>query len=544
MKRCPECRRDYYDDSLLYCLDDGNALLDGPASVDEPATSILSEPGADRSPRAGRPLGVVDATGFRSGEAKTEIFRNARGDAATETANSIAVLPFVNMSADTDNEYFCDGLAEELLNALAKIDDLKVAARTASFSFRGKNAPMNVIGETLNVNTILEGSVRKAGDRVRITVQLINAADGYHVWSERYDRGMQDIFEVQDEITLAVVDALKLKLLGAEKRAVLKKHTNNPEAYQQYLRGRYFFFKRIAGDFLKAINAFEKAIEIDRDYAVAYSALAECYVFLGFYEMVSPAEAESKLRPYLDRAVEIDNSLGETSASSALVKSLYTWDFTGSLVDYDRAIAADTNYPFVYHLKSAIVILLGRDEEAFELEKRAIELDPFVAVFNAVLGWWYYLARRNDDAIAQSHRTIEIAATHFFAYWVQGLAYAEQGSYSDAIISLQKALALNQFDQHIRADLARVLAMAGEREEALGILAEFEELSKTQYVSPVNIAKIHVGLGEREKVIEQLEKACEERSVKLPWFLIDPALGGFRDDPRFQDILRRVGLPD
>lgn len=528
MKRCPECRRDYYDDTLSFCLEDGTPLLHG-VSADEPATAILSDAG-------------VIVSGFSSGEAGTEVFQTTVAG-FSNNHNSIAVLPFVNMSADADNEYFCDGLAEELMNALAKIDDLKVAARTASFSFRGKNVPMSEIGNVLKVSTILEGSVRKAGNRVRITVQLINASDGYHIWSERYDRDMQDIFEVQDEITLAVVDALKLKLLGAEKQAVLKRHTNDPEAYQNYLRGRFFFFKRIAGDFVKAIKSFEKAIELDPEYAVAHSALAECYVFLGFYEMLSPAEAESKLKPYLNRAVEIDSSLVETNTSAALVKSLYAWDFTGSLVDYDRAIAADANYPFVYHLKSAIVILLGRDDEAFDLEKRAIELDPFVAVFNASLGWWFYLARRNDDAINQSHRTIEIAANHFFAYWVQGLAYAEQGSYSDAIISLQNALALNQFDQHIRADLGRVFGLMGEREEAATILNEFKELSKEQYISPVNMAKIYAGLGDRESVLEQLEKACDEGAVKLPWFLIDPALDDFREDPRFSEILRRVGLP-
>ena len=223
MKRCPECRRDYYDDTLLYCLDDGNALLEGPASVDEPATAILLEPSAL-------------AGGVNVANDKTRIFQvdPADGKKSPESGtpnNSIAVLPFVNMSADAENEYFCDGMAEELLNALAKIEDLKVAARTASFSFRGKNAPMGEIGLALNVSSILEGSVRKSGSRIRITIQLINAADGYHLWSERYDREMQDIFEIQDEITLAVVNALKLRLLGTERRAVLKRHTDDTEAY-------------------------------------------------------------------------------------------------------------------------------------------------------------------------------------------------------------------------------------------------------------------------------------------------------------------------
>jgi serine/threonine-protein kinase len=215
MKLCPECRKNYIDETLNFCLDDGSSLI-AVSPVDEPVTAILSSQSGDRA---------VEVAPSNSPPESTP-------------GNSIAGLPFVNMSADPDNEYFCDGLAEELLNALAKIDDLKVAARTASFSFRGKNQSMAEIGRALNVRSILEGSVRKAGNRVRITVQLINSADGYHLWSERYDRDMEDIFEVQDEITLAVVDALKLKLLGSEKSAVLKRHTNSAEAYQSYLRGR------------------------------------------------------------------------------------------------------------------------------------------------------------------------------------------------------------------------------------------------------------------------------------------------------------------
>ncbi len=522
MKRCPECRRDYYDETLLYCLDDGRALLDGPATADELATAILSS-------SSGNQLAGVPRT-----DSSQQSLRR----------NSIAVLPFVNMSADAENEYFCDGLAEELLNALAKIGELKVAARTASFSFRGKNAPMDEIGRALNVSTILEGSVRKSGNRVRITVQLINAADGYHVWSERYDRDMEDIFEIQDEITLAVVDALKLKLLGETKQAVLKRHTENSEAYQHYLRGRFFFFKRTPEGFLKAIENFEKAIGLDPEYALAYSGLADSHVFLGFYETVSPAEAEANIRPHVTRALEIDATLAETNVSLALLRSFYEWEFQNSLKDYERAIELDPNYPMAFHLRSAAIVLIGEFEASFEAEKHAIELDPFTPVFNASLGWWYYLARQNDKAIAQCNRTIEIAPNHFFAYWVLGLAYAVQRSYADGVVSLQKAVALNQFDQHIRADLGRLFGLMGEREEAIAILNEFQEVSKQQYISPVNLAKVHLGLANNEEAMEQLGKAVDERSVKLPWFLLDPAVDVLRNDPRFIEIKRQVGLRD
>jgi serine/threonine-protein kinase len=525
MKLCPTCRREYFDDSLAFCFDDG-AQLTAPAGVDEPTTAIL--------PASGSPAEASHAA--RSAPVSAD-------SAKTITANSVAVLPFVNMSADPENEYFCDGLAEELLNALAKIDDLKVAARTASFSFRGKNAPMDDIGNTLNVRTILEGSVRKAGDRVRITVQLINASDGYHLWSERFDRNMNDIFEIQDEITLAVVDALKVKLLGEEKQAVLRRHTNDPEAYQLYLRGRHFFYKRTPEGFLKAIECFEKAIDIDKDYAVAVSGLADSWVFLGYYEMVPPGEAAAHVRPLVERVMQIDDTLTESNTSYALMKSLYDYDHIEAQKYFQKAIASDPKYAFAYHLESAVSAVLGDFERAFAAEKRAIELDPFTPVFNASLAWWYYVAGQNDLAIAQCKRTIDFAPNHFFAYWVLGMAYAAEGAYSDAVVALQQGVALNQFEAHVSADLGRVFGAMGEQEAALEIVAELKESSGTRYVAPSNFAKIYMGLGEDEKAIEELERACQERAVRLAWVLFDPIFERLSDDPRFADIRHRAGLP-
>lgn len=521
MKQCPHCQRSYTDETLNFCLDDGTSLVSA-AGAEEPATAIMP--------------------GGSSGDVVVQT-HSARDSVNFDHGKSIAVLPFVHMSADADNEYFCDGLAEELLNALAKIDDLKVAARTASFSFRGKNVSMDEIGRALNVNSILEGSVRKAGNRVRITVQLINAADGYHVWSERYDRDMEDIFAVQDEITLAVVDALKVKLLGEERRAVLKKRPNSAEAYQHYLRGRHFFYKRTPEGFLKAIECFKKAIEIDKDYAVALSGLADSYVFLGFYEMIPPNEAADHVRPLVERMMKVDDTSPESNTSYALMKSLYDWEHETSLLYFQRAIASDPKYAFAYHLESAAAAILGRYEQAFAAEKKAIELDPFTPVFNASLAWWYYLAGRNEDAISQCKRTIDFAPNHFFAYWILGNAYAAEGAYSDSIVALQQAVGLNQFESIQRSDLARVFATMGEREAALEILAEFETLSSKQYVTAANFAKIYIGLGENDKAIEQLEKACQERAVRLGWILPDPAFKPLHDDHRFRDICRRAGLP-
>ncbi|MEO7658267.1 MAG: hypothetical protein ABIV48_01525 [Pyrinomonadaceae bacterium] len=529
MKRCPECRRDYYDDTLRFCLEDGTLLVYG-VPEDEPATAILSR-------------SEGKASGFSSGEAMTEILSTYRM-ASAETVNSIAVLPFANLSADVENEYFCDGLAEELLNALAKIDDLKVAARTSAFAFKGKNTNIGEIARTLGVRTVLEGSVRKSGDRLRITVQIINAADGYHVWSERYDREMKDIFEVQDEITLAVVDALKLKLFGEKKEAVLKRYTNDAEAYQLYLQGRFFFYKRTPEGFHKAVECFEKAIELDSEYALAVSGLADCYTFFGFYEALAPSEAKLKAGNLAFRALELDDTLSEAETSVAFYYVIYEWDFATAEKHFWKARELNPKYALTYHLHSSNLLLLGRINEAIEAEKHAVELEPFALIFSGALAWWYYLARRNEEAIAQALKTIEMGPNHFFAYWALGSAYAMETSYTEAIAILQEGIKISGFGPHIKGELGRVFALAGLVEEAREVLAALQEQLKTEYISAVNIAKIYAGLGENELFFEWLERAYLERSVRLPWFMIDPYLDDYRSDPRFQQILSSMGLPE
>lgn len=260
--------------------------------------------------------------------------------------------------------------------------------------------------------------------------------------------------------------------------------------------------------------------------------------------MVPPAEAASKVKPFAKRAIELDGTLSETNTSYALLMTLYEWDHRRSLEYFELAIAADPNYAFAYHLESAASLVLGEHERSFAAEKRAIEIDPFTPIFNASLGWWYYIAGQNDRAVAQCKRTIEIAPNHFFAFWVLGLAFAREGAYSESVVAFQRALTLNQFEPHIRAELARVFAAMGETEEAFEILSGFEQLSADGYISPMNIAKIYVGLGDNEKVIEQLENACQEKAVRLAWLLVDPILEHLHDDSRYRDIRRRAGLPD
>ncbi len=525
MKRCPECRRDYYDDTLLYCLDDGNSLLEGPASVspsDEPATAILS-------------VRAASAGGQILGEAPT---RHHIGSTPAYS-NSIAVLPFVNMSPDAENEYFCDGLSEELLNALAKIDDLKVAARTSAFSFKGTNTNVNEIGRALNVKTVLEGSVRKSGNRLRITAQLVNASDGYHLWSERYDREMKDIFDVQDEITVAVVDALKVKLFGEEKAAVLKRHTRNPEALEFYLRALSYFTRFTPEYFQKAIESFNQAIAIDPNYASAYAGLAESYSEMSFFG--SPGEWMPKAKEAARKALELDDTLGNAHNSLAVTKMYYDRDFPGAEHEFKRAIALDPGSAHVHMWYGWYLGLTRRFDESLEVMRRAQEFDPLSHLIGFGIGAIYLWSGQSERAIDQLQRVVELNPNFPLAYSYLAEAYVENGDFASAIATFDNApIALN--DAISLSAAAYVYAKAGDRPRALEILSELEKQSSEGDAPAIQLAQICVGLGDNEKAFAWLEKACDERSVWLIWLGVDPTFNPLRPDPRFAELMRRVGL--
>lgn len=461
-------------------------------------------------------------------------------------SNSIAVLPFVNMSADPENEYFCDGLSEELLNALSHIDGLKVAARTSAFSFKGKNTDIGEISIRLGVKSILEGSVRKAGNRVRISVQLTNASDGYHIWSERYDRELKDIFDIQDEITLAVVDSLKLRLLGDGRAKVLRRYTDNAEAYSLYLRGRYFWNKRTTESTQKAIDYYEQAIAIDSNYALAYSGLADCYSTSGFaYDLGSMPAAEviSKAKNAAIKALEIDDSLAEAHTSLAYVKHLFDWDWRGAETEFRHALRLNPNYANGRHWYAHLLMAIGRIDEALYESKRAFDLDPISAVMNTHLGWHCMYSRDYDSAISRFDHTLLLDPEFILAYWYLGITYALKGDYSAAERAYRRALEPNNEDLIIRADAAHFHAVSGDQTKARSELKELEELSKTQHISPFGLAMICVGLGDVDRAFEYFETALQEHSDMLVYLNVDPRLDPIRADERFADLVRRVGLP-
>jgi len=478
------------------------------------------------------------------GDLKSLMFHRSKEQTAAKPPPSIAVLPFVNMSADPENEFFCDGLAEELINALTKIEHLGVAARTSAFSFKGKEVDVRDIGRKLNVNTVLEGSVRKAGNKLRITAQLINVADGYHLWSERYDRQMEDVFEIQDEITLAIVDALKVRMLGKERAALLKRYTDNTEAYQLYLKGRYYWNKWTAEGIKKGIEYFNQAIEIEPGYALAYAGLADCYATQGAGDALAlpPKEAFSKAKASAMKALAIDDTLAEAHISLGLVKLNYEWDWLGAEREFKRAIELNSNYAAAYHWYSHYLIVMERTEESFVISKRALEIDPLDLEINAHLAWHYYFARQYDQAIEQCLNTLEMNPNFHEAHWFLGWAYEEKLMYEEAVTEFQKAVALSGGSVQMIAELGHAYAVSGKKDDAQKALDELKELSKRRYVTPYTIALIYVGLGEKDQALEWLESAYEDRDVWLIYLKVEPKFDSLRSEPLFTDLMRRVGL--
>jgi len=520
MKRCPECRRDYFDDSLSYCLDDGTPLLEGPSSgrSDEPATAMMASGVAAR--------------------ASSPAVSNSLANAAPST--SIAVLPFAHLSKDPDDEFFCDGLAEELLNALAKIGGLKVAARTSSFTFKGKNANVADIGQALGVATVLEGSLRKSGSRLRITVQLINAADGYHIWSERYDREMSNIFEVQDEITLAVIEALKLQLLGAERPANVKRATENAQAFELYIRGRAVWGNRRHSDFHKAADYFKAAIELDPNYALAYSGLADCYSFLGYFEAFPTAEMRPLAKAAVDRAMELDDSFAECHSSLAMYKIFFEFDGRGGEAELRRAIEIDPNSSPARYWYCSLLSAQGRNDEAVREGKKALDIDPLSPVVNACLARALCCAGRYDEAIDLSMHNLQTLPDFFFSLWVIGLCYAQKGDLEKAIDYFKRSSVIAGFTLH--GYLGKALIHAGRRDEAQTLLDQLTEQSKTRFVSPVSAAVIHAELGDMQAGLALLEQAWQLRVSHLMWMGVEPLFDIFRPEPRFQAIWQQMRI--
>lgn len=457
---------------------------------------------------------------------------------------SVAVLPFVNVSPEKENEYFSDGMTEEIIDALTKVEGLRVVSRTSVFAFKGKDQDIRKIGEQLNVSHVVEGSVRKAGNRVRITAQLINIADGYHLWSERFDREMEDVFTIQEEIAHMIVNALKIKLVHKAETPLVERSTENIKAYNLFLKGRYCWNKRTEAALKQCVNYFEQAIEIDPDYMLAYCGLADAYALLGIaeYGALPPMEVMPKAKAAAVKALEIDNTLAEAQTTVAHVKAFFDWDFTGADKEFNRAIELNPNYPFSHHWYALYLSAMERHDEAIAEEKRAQELEPLSLIINKNVGTIFYYARKYEQAIEQYKKALELdpdfARTHFFL----GLAYISNSMFEEAIAEIKKAITFSGENTVMLALLASAIAMSGKKDEATKILKDLKKRLKRGYVPSFNLAILYMGLDEKASAFEWLEKAYQERSSWLVSLKVEPILDGLRSDPRFTALLKKVGL--
>jgi len=458
------------------------------------------------------------------------------------TDKSIAVLPFMNMSNDPEQDFFCDGLSEELLNALAQINNLKVAARTSSFSFRGKDVDITEIGLKLKVKTILEGSVRKSGNRLRITAQLINVSDGYNLWSERYDRQLDDIFEIQDEISHAILDALKIKLLGKKDLSLVKLSTYNQEAYQLYLKGKYHRNKETPDGFLKAAEYFKKAIELEPKFAEAYSGLAFTYCLFLFYSILPPDECIKPFTKEVQKALELDEASAEVHLAKGFMNFWYHWNFKDAEYHFREAIKLNPNHAEVYAYFGVVLAMLGKRKEALIHTQKALELDPFSISINFYAGWSYFLTGDFDLMFNIGEKMLELEPP-WIGHTFIGFKHWMAGRFKDVVPEFEKGTRSQLSLTY--AWLGCILGIIGEEEKAQNIINQLLEASKKQYVGAYNIGFIYLGMGKTDKAYEWFKMGCNEQHDGVLLFLNQKfkVLPGLKKDELMSEIINKLGLP-
>lgn len=465
------------------------------------------------------------------------------------TEKSIAVLPFVNMSTDPENEYFSDGISEEILNALTHVDGLQVTARSSSFSFKGKNEDVRQIGSKLGVATVLTGSVRKAGKRMRITVQLINTSDGYHVWSEMFDSDLEDIFQVQDEISLKILNRLKENFSPAGKAEhIIKQSTENIEAYNLYLKGRFHWNKSNPEDTKKAIRNFEEAIRLDRDFSLPYCALSYCYSFMGSSGLMPPSEAYPKAKDCTLKAIEIDPNHAEAHLSLATIKFFHNWDFEGAESSINKALSLSLNSSLINQVHGWLLIAKGEFEKAIEKMKQALLLDPLSLPLNCNLADAYSFANRFEDAVEVYDKVIEMDPNYRRAYEGRGMVFLINGENEKAIVNLEKYQQLIGNPLKGLSSIGHAYAIMGKTDKALECIEKLKirEREDPQTLLHLDYAFIYTGLKEYDKAFEYLEKAYDQRMgiacLGMIFCIRYPMLKEMRSDPRFKELTKKMGI--
>ena len=462
--------------------------------------------------------------------------------AGSLSEKSIAVLPFDNLSRDPDNAYFCEGVQDEILTRLAKVADLKVISRTSTQHFKSTPDNLPQIAKQLGVAHILEGSVQKASDQVRVNVQLINAVTDAHLWADTYDRKLTDIFAVESEIAKTIAETLQAKITGSEKNSIAKAPTANPEAYELYLKGRFFWNKRSGVDLRKAIDYFNQAIAKDPNYALAYSGLADSYLLLPNYGGAPTADVIPPARAAVTKALELDDLLAEAHASLGLLDTL-DLRLERAITHMERAVQLKPNYATGHHWLGLGHLSLGHFDQAIAEGKRAAELDPLSVIINADLAWTYASAHRLDEAEAQARKTLEIDPRFFLAHYYLGGVRQAKGQLPEAISEFRQAFDLNG-DFYSLAMLGQAYARAGNRAEAQKILARLKEEAKSHHVTAYAWALLYLGLGDKNRALDELETAYQRGDTNYLFVLkVDPLFDDLRGQPRFEALVQKIVAP-
>jgi eukaryotic-like serine/threonine-protein kinase len=485
----------------------------------------------------------LSSTGKRSARTSSADSAAPRPQRVSKTINSLAVLPFDNVSRDAEHEYLSDGITGSLINILATVPKLRVMAQSIVFRYKGREIDPQAIGRELDVRAVLTGRVQQSGGCLRIGAELVDVATGCQLWGAQYNRKPGDIFEVQDEISNEISGKLRLQLTRAEKKRLTRHHTENADAYQFYLKGRHHWNRWTEEGFYKAIEYFQLAVEKDPGYALAYTGLADSYILLGWNSYLPPKQTFPKGKAAAMTALQLDPNLAEARTSSAALLWLYDWRWEEAQTEFKRGLGLAPNYPTASHWYAEYSMTMGKHTEAMARVRNSQELDPLSLIINVAVGWGLYYARRYDEAIEQLRRAAELDANYPVTYWILGLLLRKTGCYELAIAEGEKGVRLSGGSPLMRAALAHTLGAAGRKQEASQMLDELTALAKQKYVAPHFFSGIHIGLGEHDRAIEYLEKSYEEHCHWLIYLHIDPSMDSLRDNPRFRDILRRVGLP-
>jgi TolB-like protein/Tfp pilus assembly protein PilF len=458
---------------------------------------------------------------------------------------SVAVLPFVNISNDPEQEYFSDGVTEEILNSLTHVKELRVAARTSSFYFKGKNIDLREIGRKLNVRSVLEGSIRKQGNKLRVTAQLINVEDGFHLWSERYDMNMDDIFTIQDEIALAITEKLKITLLEGEKEIIYQKPTENKEAYDLYLKGRFYINKR-GPSINKGLQYFQQAVDKDPSFALAYAGIADAYAILAFYAVIPPHEAMPRARHHAEKALQLNPSLAEAYTTQAFITTFYDWNWTDARKQFINVFKLNPDYAQAHYWYGYFLSIIERNnEEAIMQAQRAVEvLEPLVPIAHHFLAVIYINAGQFEEAIKESYKAIELDANSFPGYRGLGLSLAGLKKYDEAIEALKSSAIFSARHPWALVELCWAYSQNGKENEAKEIMDELLFRSESEYISGLFLCAAAYFVKDYKKSLEFIDKAFEERDCGLPFINVWPQSSFIRTDPRFIPYLKRMNFPE